>query len=64
MEITNEQIKILLDRQLNPLSHAYTCTCGLILYPTKNSWVCGVCGKYQKYGLLELELIDYKTGDE
>ncbi len=64
MEITNEQINILLERQLNPISHAYTCTCGLILYPTKNGWICGVCGKYQKYGALELGLIKNNMGDE
>ena len=56
-DLTNEEVMILLERQLNPYSHSYTCTCGLSLYPISQGWVCSACGFFRKYGIGELELV-------
>lgn len=56
-DLTNAEMILLLEYQLNPLYHPYTCNCGLNLYPINKGWICGICGYSQKYGLLEMIII-------
>lgn len=55
--LTSNELMILLARQLDATSHPYTCKCGVNLYPIKSGWVCGICGYFQKYGVMELEIV-------
>lgn len=58
--LNSREISILLARQLDMNSHPYTCNNGHVLYPSATQWVCPKCEYYQKYGIIELEIIRYK----
>lgn len=57
MNLTNEEINKLLNRQLSKNHHPLTCLNSHVLYPTEIGWVCGKCSYVQLYGDEEMRII-------